>query len=154
MEDKLKKILAIITLGLMLVALPLLASQQRHKWFLSTAVNVAAGATVTYPATLPSGVVDVSKYSKCSFTVVFSRAAGAADTVDFTFDISYDGGTTWASFEGVTIQIATNHAVISGTTVRAYIEVNLYGISHIKLHSIKNNDGVNNITACNATLSI
>jgi len=145
----------LIFLAILLLCLTPLFSKLRTSAFLDTAINIAAGGTGTFT----SNVLDVMWRTTDGrqvggITVTFTRAAGAADTVDFTFDISYDGGTTWASFEGVTIQIATNHAVISGTTVRAYIEVNLYGISHIKLHSIKNNDGVNNITACNATLSI
>ena len=144
----------ILALVVALLMLPAWTSQQRHKWFLSTAVDVTAGATVTYPTTLPSGVVDVSKYSKCSLTVVFSRAAGAADTLDVEVWASPDGS-TWALLREIgaqdvpLIQIPTNTDAITGTTVRVLFEVALHGIRYLRLGSVENTDSVNNITGFN-----
>ena len=91
--------------------------------------------------------------SQGALTVTFARAAGSASTVDFYFEISTDGGSTWATFEGAQISIATNHAVISATTVRSALLVDLGGVSNIRLSKIVNGDGSNNITAANVSIS-
>lgn len=142
---------------LLLCFLPLFALYTAN--FLDTAVDVGAGATATNGTEFTSNELEIGRWlaekqQPGAIIVTFTRAAGTADTVDFELEVSYNGGTTWASFEGVGIKVATNHAVISGTTVRVHIEVNFYGISTIRVHSIKNNDSTNGITACNVTLSL
>jgi hypothetical protein len=86
-------------------------------------------------------------------TMTFTRAAGSGSTVDFYFQVSFDGGTTWADYIE-SIGIATNHSVISGTMVTVSKPINLGGISHIRWSKVVNNDVSNNLTAVNATLSI
>jgi len=140
-----------------ILALPLFATHQREKWFLGTAVDVNAGATVTYPATLPSGVVDVSKYSEVSITVVFSRAAGAADTVDIEIWCSPEGS-TWSLLretDGEALfQIPTNTDAITGNVVRVTFIINVQGLRYLRLGSVENTDGVNNITGFNVLCSM
>lgn len=152
-----RKILAIITLGLLLVTLPLLASHQRDKWFLGTAVDVGADATVSYPATLPSGAIDVSKYSQCSLTVVFSRAAGTTDTVDVEIWCSPGGG-IWSLLRQTAgeplLQAQTGTDAITGNVVRVTYLVELPGIKYLRLGSVENTDSSNAITGFNVLCSL
>jgi len=122
------------------------------KDFLSTAVNVNAGATVTTTSTSVwvarpgySGVVALI----CTFT----REAGTTSTLDYYFKASHDGGTTWENYDDITIKIPTNQAVYTGDIVREVKLIYIYGLTTLKLRQIINNDGVNNVTACNVTLS-
>ena len=152
-----RKLFAIITLGLMLVALPLLASHQKQKWFLGTAVNVGTDATVSYPDTLPSGVVDVRKYSSCALTVVFSRAAGTTDTIDIEIWCS-PGDRIWSLLrqsEGEPLlQVQTGTDAITGNVVRVTYLVNLNGIKYLRLGSVENTDSSNAITGFNVLCSL
>ena len=127
--------------------------------FLDSAINIAASGTATNGSEFTSNELDVEtpmqkRLRPGAIIITFTRAAGTASTVDFEFEVSYDRGATWASFEGVKIEVATNHVVVSGTTVRVHKEIYFYGVSFIRLHSIKNNDSTNGITACNAILSL
>ena len=83
-----------------------------YRWkgnFLATAEDVGLGATATDGTEFNSSEIWVAKQGWpdiCSITVTFTRAAGSASTVDFAFEASFDGGFTWATFEGVTISVA------------------------------------------------
>lgn len=120
--------------------------------FLVTAVDVTAGATV---ATASSSIwVSRSGYSGVvSLICTFTRAAGTTSTLDYYFTASHDGGTTWENYDDITIEIPTNQAVYSGNIVREVKLIYVYGLTHLKLRQIINNDGVNGVTACNVTLS-
>lgn len=139
---------------ILLIMLPLSGVWSRSRGFLPSAVNVDASATATNGVEFTSRELNVKNAQIVAFTVNFTRAAGSSSTVDFAFEASFDNGTTWATFEGVTISIQTDHSVVSGTTVRVLKLVNIPGVSHIRAKSITNNDSGNNLTACNVTLSI
>ncbi len=146
-----KKIKGLFLISLLL-AIPLSGSWRYSANFLSAAINLNAGLTATNGSEFTSNELkDSAEIVAC--TVQFTRAAGAADTVDFAFEASYDNGTSWATFEGVTISIASNHSVISGTSVSVLILVYVPGVSHLRLKSIVNGDGVNNLTAINVSVS-
>jgi hypothetical protein len=91
--------------------------------------------------------------------MTFTRAAGSATlTVDYYFQVSYDGGTTWADFhdpiaDADYLSVIAGHAVISGTTVRVSRIIPLNGVSHIRFSKVINNDTANALTAVNATIS-
>lgn len=147
------KILAI--LGILLFALfffPLNAQNTMYEDFLVTAVDVTAGATV---ATASSSIwVSRPGYSGViALICTFTRAAGSTSTLDFYFQASHDGGTTWENYDDITIEIPTNQTVYSGNIVREVYLVYAYGLTHLRLRQIVNNDGANNVTACNVTLS-
>ena len=150
-----KAIIALaIVAALILTAIPGGADYRYSKAFLATAVGVNAGVTKANGTDFTSVEVNVVNLpSQGALTVTFARAAGSASTVDFYFEISTDGGSTWATFEGAQISIATNHAVISATTVRSALLVDLGGVSNIRLSKIVNGDGSNNITAVNVSIS-
>lgn len=123
--------------------------------FLRTAVNVTAGVTVTNQAGFVSGNEPISYPgydSVVAITITFTRAAGTASNVDFEFQVSNDDGTTFSTAAYVTISAPTNSD--AATNVVRHTElVNIHGLSHIRLYQVVNNDGANNVTACNATLS-
>ena len=143
----------LLILAVLLLMLPLSGSWSRSYNFVETAFNLNAGLTATNGVEFDSEELSVKRRSPVAFTVTFTRAAGAADTVDFAFEASYDNGNTWATFDGVTISIPTNHSVVSGTTVAVLKIIRVRGVSHVRLKSVKNNDGVNNLTAINVVLS-
>ena len=136
----------------LLLTLSLSGSWRYKADFISTAINLNAGLTATNGAEFTSNELKVSS-ELVGITIQFTRAAGAADTVDIAFEASYDNGTNWATFEGVVLSVATNHSVISGTSVAVFLLVTTNGVSHLRLKTIVNGDGVNNLTAINATLS-
>ncbi len=124
--------------------------------FLSSGENVNASTTAVNGTDFTSVEIFVARFEEKfigAITVTFTRAAGSASTVDFEFQASYDGGTTWSTAYYVRIQVPTNETAVSNV-VRATREVQFYGVSHVRLYRIVNNDGANNLTACNATLSI
>lgn len=137
-----------------LVLILTLSGAWRYKGnFLSTAIDVNASATATNGTEFNSRELNVRAISQGALTATFTRAAGAGDTVDFAFEASYDNGANWATFRGVIIEIPTNQAVISGTTVTVLIFVRLQGVSHLRLKTVTNNDGANNLTDINVMLS-
>ena len=148
---------AMILVLIAVLALPLVGSYQRHYWFLAHSVNVAAGATLTYAATLNSRTINVEKYSICSLTVVFTRAAGAEDTVNIELWCSPEGS-TWSLLRETDgeelIQIPTETDAITGDVVRVTYEINIHGIKYLRLGSVENSDGVNNITTFNVLCSL
>jgi hypothetical protein len=141
---------------LMLAVLASGQSWWKSEAFLATAVNCNASATVTNGVDFTSATVRASYIGRPSvgaISVTFTRAAGSATlTVDFYFQASYDNGTTWADYIE-SFSVETGHAVLSGTTVKVTKPINLYGVSHLRLSKIVNNDTANNLTACNATFS-
>ena len=139
-------------LGILVFTLFLNAQYTEYEDFLVTAVNVNASATVA----VASSSIWVSRpgfSGVVALICTFTRSAGSTSTLDFHFQASYDGGTTWADYSGITIEIPTNQDPYSGTTVIEIYERYVYGLTHLKLKDITNNDGANNVTACNVTLS-
>jgi len=115
----------------------------------TTVVNgtdfTAASASTTYPVDMPKDVGVL--------TVKFTRTTGTTAEVDFEFQASFDGGTTWTTAAYCTISVATNAAAVSDV-VRYSVPVYLYGISHLRLYRIVNNDGSTALTNCGAYLSL
>jgi hypothetical protein len=123
------------------------------KALLTTAVDVGAGVTKYNMTDFNSPGQSPEHALTAGITVEYTRAAGSASTLDVDFEISFDGGTTWATFEGASFQVATNHSVISGNTVRVFKEYNLFGAFYLRVKSIKNNDASNGVTAVQVYLS-
>ncbi len=148
-----KKLLFIVLIALMV--LPLMADRTYTVAF-TTAFNLAASGTATNGTEFTSAEVKVSeeKGTKTALlTMTFTRAAGSATlTVDYYFQVSFDGGTSWSDYIDPT-SIITGHSVISGTTVAVSKPLHLFGVSHIRLSKVVNGDTANNLTACNAYLS-
>ncbi len=149
-----KKIIAVLTLILLS---GFLGAQNYHYKadFLSTPVSCALSTTLVNGVGFNSVEIRVSGTATPGIgtvTVTFSRAAGSASTVDFEFQVSYDGGTTWTTKPYVTIMPETQYDAVSNV-VRYTRPVYLYGTSHWRLYRIVNNDGANNLTLCNASLT-
>jgi len=142
-----------------LLVLPLMADRTWNETF-TTAFNLNASATKTHGTDFTSASVQVSSERGARMALLvltFSRAAGSALTVDFYFQVSYDG-TTWCDFndpiaDAEYFSLATNHAVTSGSIVLVARVIHLAGVSHIRLNKVVNNDTGNNVTAVNALLS-
>lgn len=139
---------------LLILCIPLFASYYKHTDFLETAEDVNAGATATNGSEFTSEHIPLEGAQRGAITITFTRAAGSTSTVDFEFEVSYDGGVNWSTYEGAKLSEPTNKTPKSGTTVEVSYQFNFYGISHIRLWKITNNDGANNLTSCNARLSI
>jgi hypothetical protein len=121
--------------------------------FLTTAVACGKGATLVNGTGFTSASVDIMNQSAQGVvTVTFTRAAGTASTMDFEFQVSYDGGTTWSTAYYAVIQVPTNETAATNA-VRVTIPVDFWGVSHVRLYRIKNNDAANDTTACNARIS-
>ena len=142
-----------VILVILLFMLPLSGAWRYHIDFIETAFNLNAGLTATNGAEFDSRELNVMRISVVAFTATFTRAAEAADTVDFAFEASYDKGVNWATFRRVVIEIPTNQAVVSGTTVAVMVLIDLQGVSHLRLKTVTNNDGATDLTAINVTLS-
>ena len=85
--------------------------------------------------------------------LTFTRAAGSATfTLDYSFQVSPDNGTTWYDYISA-ISLPTAQAIITGTTVRVGVPMNIIGFTHIRLASVTNNDTANDLTAVNAGIS-
>jgi len=147
-----RKLIAAISI-LFLVSICL--SWTGYEAFLGTAVDVNATVTKTNGVGFTSNeIILIGKPAAVvGMAFVFSRAAGSASTVDFAFEVSWDGAKTWGTLDGGTVQIATNTAAVTGTTVRVFKEINLYGVSNIRLKSIYNSDGANNVTGVSVYIS-
>lgn len=146
----------ILIAALLAIALVTTADVQTQENFLATAVaSIGASTTVTNGTdfTSKSLTVGPASHPVAGVVVVFTRAVGAASTLDVNFEVSYDNGTTWASYDDGQVQVATNHAVISGTTVRYYTLLALYGASHVRLKSMVNNWSGGALTSVNVSLS-
>ena len=150
----------IVVLMLILVV-PLLASYRWHGALLDGTLGVVATDTATNGTDFDSKEMLVYDVSAIGVTFIFSRAAGSASTADCTFEVCYNGGSNgppvtgahWATFKNTDIKVATNTVAVTGTTVRVFYEISVYGASHFRVKSIKNNDAVNNITAVNVVVS-
>jgi hypothetical protein len=154
-EKTMKKHLLIFIL---LLAIPLLATYTKHDALLDGTLGVLATATATNgpAADFLSKHIGVANAAYIGVTVLFTPAAGSASTVDFVFEVSYDGGGSaghWATFAGAEIKVATNTPAAEGSIVRVFYEMAVYGASHFRLKSVKNNDAANDITAVNVVVS-
>ena len=138
---------------ILILTIPLFATYRRHDTLLDGTLAVVATTTATNGSEFTSKDLITYDTPYIGVTAIFTRAAGSALTIDFTFEVSFDNGTTWATFKGVDVKVATNTAAVTGTTVRVFYEMAVYGASHIRLKSVKNNDTANNITAVNVIIS-
>jgi len=153
----LKKIF--LVLGLCLI-LSLPASAQSYEWrqaCIGTSIaTIAASGTATNGSEFTAIPILVSRplgSSVVAITITFTGdgSMSGAD-IDFYFQASYDGGTTYSTDEFVIVDIGSNAA--SATNVVRHTElVNVYGISHLRLWKVVNNDSSNTITTVNATIS-
>jgi len=146
-----KKLLVLI--WILLLILPLAASHKKNVDFVTTGFDLAiSGTKVIGDTGFTDNKVGVTDAPGGLITATFTRAAGSASTVVFYFQVSYDRGTTWADFIQ-TVEVATNHSIISGTTVRVSEPVDLRGISHIRWSKAVNGDAANALTAVNVAIS-
>ena len=121
--------------------------------FLAAAITATGSATLVHGTDFTSSELKLpSGYSPFYGVIVaFTRVTGAASTLDVDFQVSFDDGTTWASYDDAQIQVATNHAAISGNLVKYYTMMALHGVTHIRLYSVKNN-WATDCTVFNVTL--
>lgn len=149
-----KKIIIAIILTIFLAKVHGLAWSKKID-FLSTAVSCGISTTLVNATGFNSAEINATfppPFAIAALTVIFTRTTGTAAEVDFEFQVSYDGGTTWSTAYYVKISVPTNETAVSNV-VRVTKEVQFYGISHVRLYRIVNNDGATALTACNATLS-
>lgn len=153
------KKIALILMVLILVIGSAAGSYFTKQDFLASAVALNASATKVNVSDFTSVDINCANYpANALLTLTFTRAAGSSSTVDFYLQVSFDNGTTYSDYrdpiaDAEYFSLATNHAVLSGTTVRVSRIINLAGVSHVRLAKLINNDGSNNLTAVNATLS-
>jgi hypothetical protein len=139
-----------ILIGLLALALSLFGGPMN---FLDTAVDCAAGATIVNGAAFTSREILISS-SVAGLAVTFTRMAGSSSTVDFYFQTSNDNGLTWTTGYFHKVSVATNEAAVANVVRYADREPPLFnGVSHIRLWKIVNNDLVNDLASCNASVS-
>jgi hypothetical protein len=127
-------------------------------------IGYSANFTTAFALGKTATKVNVTDFTSLAFVLpqdaemallllTFTRAAGSASlTLDYYFQVSGDGGTTWWDYIEP-LSIETGHAVITGTTVRVARQLSLAGFTNIRLASVVNNDTVNDLTAVNAGIS-
>jgi hypothetical protein len=141
----------LILIGLLILVLPVFGAYTKYQIFLDTAVAVNAGATADNGAEFTSKERPVPA-AHGLLVVTFTRAAGSTATVDFYIQVSFDGGDTWSTpGDFGTFSVPTNTKAVSNV-VRTAKLIYLYGVSHVRLWEIHNNDS-ENLTACNAGIS-
>jgi len=146
-----KKILIILAL---LLVIPLFADYSGNTSFLSTAISVAADTEKVIGVGIADHSIPLGDQSTIGITCIFTPAGTSTSTVDFYFQVSYDGGTNWALLTDTTIaRIKTDTAAVTGSIVRVFYEVNVHGASHIRWSKVDNNDAVNALTLVNVILS-
>ncbi len=138
---------------ILILAIPMLATYRRHTDILDGTLGVGTSTTATNGTDFTSANIKIHDVPFIGITAIFTRAAGSASLVTFLLEVSYDGGTTWATFKGTDITIATNTAAVTGNIVRCFYEVQVWGASNIRLKSIQNADGANAISAVNVVVS-
>lgn len=145
----------ILIAALLAIALVTTADVQTQENFLATATTVNASTTVTNGTDFTSRSITVgaAAHPVVGIMVTFTRTIGAAGTLDVNFQVSYDGGSTWADYDDAQIQVATNHAALTGNIVRYYTLMGVYGASHVRVKSMVNNWAGGNLTAVNVSLS-
>jgi len=148
-----KLFLTILTAVFLLM--PLSADYTGNTAFLATAIAVAADTVEVVGTGIATHSLPLGSQEIIGITCEFIPAGASASTVDFYFEVSYDGGTTWASLSKNAIaEIPTEQAVVTGeSAVRVFYEVNVYGASHIRWSSVDNNDAVNALSGVNVYLS-
>jgi len=150
-----------ILISILILAVPLMATWSRSGALLDGTLGITATNTATNGAQFDSKEIIVYDTPFIGVTAIFTRAAGSALTVDFVFEVCYDGGNNgpapatahWATFKGTDTKIATQEAATTGTIVRCFYEIRVAGASHFRLKSVKNNDTVNDITNVNVVVS-
>jgi hypothetical protein len=149
-----KKLILFIAV-LALVALPAASDFNHNGKFVATDIaTIAAGATAVNVSNFTASEIKVPM-NQALVTIYFTITTGSATlTVDFYFQVSYDGGTTWADYVEY-FSVESGHAAITGTTVRVAKPITLIGVSHIRLSKIVNNDVTSghDLTAVNAVIS-
>jgi len=151
-----KKRLIFIPILVVLLLCGSLNSATYTKTLLATAVACGAGATVTNVTDFTSLNAWVSQFGYkrvAAITVTFTRVTGAADDVNFNLESSRDDASTWDSAAYVELSVDTNATADSNVVTKTF-QVNVYGITHLRLGSIVNDDSATALTACNVTVVV
>lgn len=124
-----------------------------HTDFIATAVSTITtgdNANMTDDFTAVEIPIDSDM---ATIAITFTHAgAGDGANIDFYFQASYDGGTTFTTNEFILIQKASNMAP-AAAGARRHAQVDWFqGVSHVRLWKVVNNDAAS-ITIVNATLS-
>jgi hypothetical protein len=129
----------------------------KHKEaFLATAEDVGTSTTVTNVTDFVSVEIWVSRlgmHPVCAITVTFTRVTGDSSDVNFNIEASTDDKATWDSAVYTELNVATNVAADSNVVTKTF-QVNIYGITHLRLGSIVNDSSTIALTACNASVSV
>ena len=151
-----KKRLIFIPILAILLLFGSLSSATYTKTLLATAVDCGAGATVTNVTDFPSLNAKVSHFGYkriAAVTVTFTRTTGTVDEVNFNLEASRDDGVTWDSAPYVELSVDTNDTADSNVVTKTF-PVLVFGITHLRLGSIVNDDGATALTDCNVTVTI
>jgi len=129
-------------------AVSLEATYLSNRSLTTAAFNVNAGVTATDGSGYTATVVNVkSKPEYCRVYFKFNNGgAGAANTLQFTLGVSYDG-TNFETTSDLFFEIATNADADGSNNVIKSYRIALEGAKDIKLIKVYNSDGVNNVTA-------
>lgn len=153
--------ISILTLLALLVILPLHGSWRKTQAFLATAVSCDLSDTQTNGTEFTSLERQIyfpanQVTSTVLITVTFTRTTGTSSEVYFEFqgcfDADPDTESNWTTTYLFRIEVATNATAVSDV-VRYSELVNCYGVSHLRLYRIVNNDASTNLTLCNAYVS-
>lgn len=151
-------------IGLALILTVLLivpVSSQSWSWsqnaLATSEASISAGGTATNGSEITASSIKVSRNNHASVVAVtiWFTGDGSMDgsDVDFFFQASYDNGTTWSTDAYVEVDVASDTDADGSNNAKHTELINVYGISHLRLWKIVNNDAANSITTVNATIS-
>lgn len=122
--------------------------------FLATAISVNDNDVAVNGTDFDSLelVPDIGNFKELgAVSVWFTPATPAAVTIDFEYQASLDGGSTFSSMYFFRIQVDTNETQDTGV-VRKVILLNLFGVTHLRLYRVKVNSGAGNCTLINTSI--
>ncbi len=149
----------LLIVAILLLFMPLVADYDGNTPFLATAISVSANSVKTLGSGIASHSVPLGEQNKIGLTCIFTPAGTSSATVDFYFQVSYDGGDSWAALDnlatssGALAEIPTNFPAITGSVVSYYIQIGVKGASHIRWNKVDNNDTSNALSDVNVVMS-
>jgi len=150
---RIKKWLVILAI---LLTVPMFMGWQGYETFIAADIaSLAASSTATNgseftSASITCGWPPERALVTTALIVIDFTGDGSMDgaDVDFYFQVSYDGGTTWTTDEVVIIDCPSDTAHSSNTVIHAEL-INIKW-SHIRLWKVVNGDAANGLTLINA----
>ena len=126
----------------------------KHTIFLEEPVTLGPDVTKTHCTDFKSNPLPLGVAGRGIVTVSFTRPPEADANIVLGIQASPNGGDLWTTAMFFSFTIPLNTPADENNQVRISIPISMYGLSHLRLAEIKNEDKKITITGINACLSI